>query len=356
MTVAEILKDLVAFNTIRDKENKEIMDYIENFLLPYGFKVDRRKNEDNGKEVLVAEIGDNPVMGFLGHTDTVDIADGWETDPFTLTEKDGMLYGLGACDMKGGIAASLWAVANMEKEKLKRGIKLYYTYDEEIMFGGIRDLVDGDEDFPQHVIIAEPSVLTPMAGGKGLLEYIFTFNGIATHSSAPIKGKNSNKNAVKFLNKMLALEEKLCENYYEGFEYPHTSMNVGIIDGGKAMNTVPDKTTVYLDFRVTNSEKEYEMIRKFVDDAIAEFDAEYVIINDVPSFFNESEMVEFYEKETGNERKTMCGISEASFFKGDRVILGPGPETAHQKNECVSVDSLEKTAALYVKAIEKLCY
>ena len=356
MTAAEILKDLVAINTIRDKENKKIMDYIEPFLMPYGFKIDRRKNKENGNEVIVAEIGENPAMGFLGHTDTVDIAAGWETNPFELTEKDGMLYGLGACDMKGGIAASLWAVSQMDPEKLQKGIKLYYTYDEEIMFGGIRDLVDGEEKFPEHVIIAEPSDLAPMVGSKGLLEFIFTFKGVSTHSSAPLKGKNSNKNAVKFLNKMLALEDELAESRYDGFEYPSTSMNVGIIEGGKAMNTVPNETKVYLDFRICDSEKEYEKIRKYVDDAIAVFVAEYVIINDIPSFYNESETVKFYEQETGNERRTMCGISEASFFKGDRVIIGPGPETAHQANECISAESLQQTAELYVKAIEKLCY
>ena len=104
MTVKEILRDLVAINTIKDKENKEMMDYIENFVKPLGFDVDRRKNPETGKEVLVATFGDNPTIGFLGHTDTVDVTEGWTYDPFNLTEEDGKLYGLGACDMKGGIA------------------------------------------------------------------------------------------------------------------------------------------------------------------------------------------------------------------------------------------------------------
>ena len=73
MTAKDILRDLIAINTIKDKENKEIMDYIENFVKPLGFDVDRRMNPDTGKEVLVATFGDNPTLGFLGHTDTVDI-------------------------------------------------------------------------------------------------------------------------------------------------------------------------------------------------------------------------------------------------------------------------------------------
>jgi acetylornithine deacetylase len=132
MTVKEILKDLVEINTIKDKCNKEIMDYIENFVTPLGFEVDRRKNPDTGKEVLVATFGDNPTLGFLGHTDTVDITEGWTYDPLTLTEEDGKLYGLGTCDMKGGIAAALYAASIAPLDEIKaagKGIRMYWTYD-----------------------------------------------------------------------------------------------------------------------------------------------------------------------------------------------------------------------------------
>lgn len=140
MTAKEILKDLVAINTIADKDNDVIMDYIGNFFTGIGFNVERRKSDETGKEVLIARYGDDPAIGFLGHTDTVDITDGWTTDPFVLTEADGELYGLGACDMKGGIAAFMAAIGNTDLSKLKRGLTVYCTYDEEIMFGGIKDL------------------------------------------------------------------------------------------------------------------------------------------------------------------------------------------------------------------------
>ena len=139
MRVEEILKDLVAINTIRDEDNETFMAYIEAFLKPYGFEIERRKNEITGKEVLVGTFGEEATLGFLGHTDTVDITDGWVTDPFTLTEKDGLLYGLGACDMKGGIAAALWAISQAPLDEIKaagKGIKVYWTYDEEVTWGG----------------------------------------------------------------------------------------------------------------------------------------------------------------------------------------------------------------------------
>ena len=115
MEAKKILKDLVAINTIADKDNNRIMDYIDSFLSNLGFEIERKKNAETGKEVLIGKYGENPAIGFLGHTDTVDITDGWTTDPHELTEKDGVLYGLGACDMKGGIAAFLSAISETDR-------------------------------------------------------------------------------------------------------------------------------------------------------------------------------------------------------------------------------------------------
>jgi acetylornithine deacetylase len=357
-TPKEILKDLVAINTIKDKCNKEIMDYIENFLKPYDFTIDRRKNPDNGKEVLVGQFGHTPAMGFLGHTDTVDITEGWTYDPFTLTEEDGKLYGLGACDMKGGIAAALWAIANAPLDEIKaagKGLRVYWTYDEEIMFGGIYDLVNSGEEFPPHMLIAEPTDNMPEIGSKGILEYIFTFNGVTTHSSQPVEGGSSNKNAVKFLNKMMALEDELRSEKYDLFSVPRSTMNIGIIEGGTSINKVPAKTTIYLDFRICDSAEQYQRIRDYTDEAIKEFDASYIIINDVPSFINNGPKVSWYEEISGKKAETGNGITEASFFGGDSLIIGPGPNTAHQFNEYITEESLNKSADIYLAAIKREC-
>jgi len=356
--VKEILKDLVAINTIADKDNEQMMDYLEDFFGELGFVVERIKNEETDKEVLLAKFGKNPAIGFLGHTDTVDITDGWVTDPHVLTEKDGKLYGLGSCDMKGGIAAFMAVIKQTDLTKIdpEKGIAVYCTYDEEILFEGIKDVVAAEDTFPPHVVVAEPTDLIPMIGSKGLLEYIFTFTGTTTHSSTPIDGKSSNKNAVRFLNKMMDFEEELRRiSPSPFFGVPYPTMNIGIVNGGTSINKVPDKTTVYLDFRICDSEKEYPLIREFVDKALEGLDGEYVIINDIPSFQNQSPLVEVYEQKTGKKGQPFFGITEASFFEGDRVILGPGPMTAHEANEHVDVDSLERTVEIYAEMIEELC-
>ena len=117
----QILKDLVGFNTIKDKENKEIINYIENYLKNLNFKT-----EHKGK-YLIMSIGQNLKLGFLGHTDTVEYIEGWESNPHELTQKGNKLYGLGTCDMKGGIAAMLQAVSKVDFTKLNNGMKLYFT-------------------------------------------------------------------------------------------------------------------------------------------------------------------------------------------------------------------------------------
>jgi len=142
----KILKDLVGFNTIKNEGNKKIINYIEILLKNLGFKT-----EHKGK-YLIMSIGDNYKIGFLGHTDTVEYIDGWNTNPFEVTKIENKLYGLGTCDMKGGIAAILDAVSKVEFTKLKYGMKLYFTYDEEIGFGGIYDILKKDEKFPDVMI------------------------------------------------------------------------------------------------------------------------------------------------------------------------------------------------------------
>ena len=131
MTLEEILKKLVSYNTIKDKQNKEILDFIESYLKKYNFKTERID------KCLLATNAKHPNIAFLGHTDTV-AYESWDNDPFTLQEKDGKLIGLGACDMKGGIAAILSAISKLDLEKNK--LALYFTNDEEISFQGIKTI------------------------------------------------------------------------------------------------------------------------------------------------------------------------------------------------------------------------
>ena len=293
-------------------------------------------------------IGENPKLGFLGHTDTVEYIDGWNTNPFKLSNIDGKLYGLGTCDMKGGVAAILQAVAEIDFTKLKYGMKLYFTYDEEIGFGGIYDIVNSKEKFPEVMIFGEPTNNEMLVGSKGLLEYELKFKGIKAHSSNPAKGKSANMNAVKFLSELDAFYEEKIKTFKEkSYEVPYTTMNVGLINGGSAKNSVPANCDVFVDFRIANK-SHISIIKEKMEKLAAKYDCEIDVIECIEPFIDKSELV--------TEIKTANFITEASFIEGsNRIILGTGPVTAHEVNEYITEESYNKLVEQYKVLIMKVC-
>ena len=337
----KILKDLVKINTIKDKENVVIINYIESYLLSLGFKTESKTKN------LIMSIGKNPKLGFLGHTDTVEYIDEFKT-PFDLTLKNGYLYGLGACDMKGGIAAMLDAVSQIDFKKLNSGMKLYFTYDEEIGFGGVQEIVDSKEIFPELMIFGEPTNNTIYTGHKGLIEYEINFKGLKAHSSNPAKGISANLNAVKFLSELDEFynnEIKIDEEKF--YEIPYTTMNIGIINGGTAKNSVPAFCNVNIDFRIAN-EKHISKIKNKMKELAEKYNGELNIIEETMPFADEIDFID--------EIKTTNFMTEAGKISGcKRMILGTGPVTAHEVNENISVESYKKLIEQYKKIINKLC-
>lgn len=342
MQTFKILEDLVKFNTIQDKENKEIIDYIEKILLKKGLKTQHK-----GKNLIMSTEKESK-LGFLGHTDTVEYIDGWKTNPFELIQKENKLYGLGTCDMKGGIAAMLDAVIQTDISTLKHGIKLYFTYDEEIKFGGIYDIVKTKEKFPEIMIFGEPTNNEILVGSKGLLELEITFKGVKSHSSNPEKGKSANMNAVKFLYELdMFYNENIKKDLNENYEVPYTTMNVGLMKGGSAKNSVPASCEISIDFRTIKNEH-VTLIKEKLKELSTKYDCKIDIIEEIQPFCNE---VEFTDK-----IKTANFITEASFVTNcKKIILGVGPVTAHEVNEYITEESYNKLVEQYKDIIKKIC-
>lgn len=340
----EILEKLVSFNTIKDKENIEIINYIENYLKGLNFKT-----EFKGK-YLIMSIGKNYKLGFLGHTDTVEYIDGWNTNPFKLSKIGNKLYGLGTCDMKGGIAGFLKAISDIDFSKLKYGVKLYFTYDEEIGFSGIYDIVNSKENFPNIMIFGEPTNNKFLIGGKGLLEYEFKFKGIKAHSSRTDKGVSANLNAVNFLYELNSFYESKIKKYIEEkFEVPYTTMNIGLINGGSAKNSVAASAEVSVDFRIAN-ENHIEIIENKIKELSKKYDCKVNIIENIGPFMNQIDFLENVD--------TANFITEASFIENEKIkkiIIGPGPVTAHEINEYITQESFDKVVEQYKELILKIC-
>lgn len=283
----------------------------------------------------------------MGHTDTVEYIEEFK-NPFDLILKNNYLYGLGVCDMKGGIAAMLDAVSQINFENLKYGMKLYFTYDEEIGFSGINELVENNEKFPNYMIFGEPTNNEIFTGHKGLMEYEIYFNGLKVHSSNPEKGISANMNAVKFLYELDEFYNKKIKVYKNSnYEVPYTTMNAGIIKGGSAKNSVPAYCEATLDFRIANVEH-IEKIKKKIEELALKYNSEINIIEQIEPFVDK---IEFLGKP-----KTTNFMTEASKISNSkRIILGVGPVTAHEVNEKISVNSYNKLIEQYKELIYKIC-
>lgn len=339
MDVKDILRDLVSFNTIRDNQNKEIMDYIENYLMNYNFKIERID------KCLIAYNDDNPNIGFVGHTDTVDY-ESWDGDPFTLQEDGDKLIGLGACDMKGGIASILGAVSKIDLDKNK--LALYFTYDEEIGFKGIRKIKDLIT--PENILIGEPTNVIPIYGTKGLLELKIEFFGIKCHSSTPDKGVSAIMKTISFIQELNNYyETELKNDLVNDFEVPYTTMNIGLINGGETLNSVPGKCTIVIDFRIAKKEH-IEIIKNKLNELLQNYQANLIITDELLPKLNLNDLS--FIEELSEKKQTKCYLTEGSEINKNTFILGPGPDTSHQKNEYVDYNLLKKTEFLYQEIIE----
>ena len=143
-TAKDLLARLVAFDTTSHKTNIPIIEFIEGYLRRHGVDSVRVPTPDGQKASLFATIGPAGVGGIAlsGHTDVVPVTgQAWDTDPFTLVERDGKLYGRGACDMKGFLACVLALVPAFKARKLKVPIHIAFSYDEEVGCTGVRPMI-----------------------------------------------------------------------------------------------------------------------------------------------------------------------------------------------------------------------
>lgn len=338
----EILKKLISFNTINDKDNKLIIEYIMKYLEKLGFS--NMLIENNGKYNLISIFGEDIEIGFSGHTDTVSFSNDWDSNPFELIEKNGYLYGLGSSDMKGGIAAFLSAIGEIDLHKLKKGIGIYLTYDEEIGFTGINELIKNCNIYPNLMIIGEPTNNEIFTLSKGCIEYEAIVTGKSAHSSMLNNGENA---IIKSMSLIKDLQNIEFINRNSLYEIPHTTMNIGKINGGTAVNVVPDLCTISFDFR-TIELSEHEFINEKLKELEKKYQCKFEKKLEIFPLVN-NDNIEF-------NKKAINFVTEAGFYPSDKkIILGVGPINPHEVNEKISIESLKKCKEQYKELIIKNC-
>ena len=197
------------------------------------------------------------------------------------------------------------------------------------------------------MIFGEPTDNIPCTACKGLLGLNIYTDGIKVHSSRTDRGRSANSLMIKllyeledFYNKKIKIKEN---NIYE---VPYTTMNIGLLNGGSAINSVAKDCRSFIDFRLANTEDRDILMNK-IEKLCKKYYGRYEIFDDIKPFEND---IEFLEK------KSAGFMTEASFInKTKRIILGVGPVTAHEIDEHISVDSLEKLVKQYKEIIEKTC-
>ncbi|WP_235818943.1 acetylornithine deacetylase [Vreelandella massiliensis] len=240
-----LLGKLVAFDTTSSRSNLDLIEFIEAYLADYGVASERVMSPCGQKANLIARIGPKASGGVMlsGHTDVVPVAgQPWSSDPFILRDGgDGRLYGRGSCDMKGFIACALAMVPEWVKAPLAQPIYLGFSYDEEIGCVGAPDLIRRfyqHHSTTAHVIVGEPTSMQPVVAQKGATNLRTTVIGREAHSSQVYQGTSAIHMAARLIT---FIEDTMAALVEEGrvdtaFNVPHTSLHVGKIQGGTAIN------------------------------------------------------------------------------------------------------------------------
>ncbi|MDZ3992774.1 acetylornithine deacetylase [Pseudomonas sp. Teo4] len=243
----DLLERLIGFPTVSRDSNLELIYFIRDYLESYGVSSELFLNEERTKANLFATIGPDVEGGVVlsGHTDVVPVeGQAWTVEPFRMSESDGRLYGRGAADMKGFIACTLAAVPVFLLRSLRVPVHLAFSYDEEVGCLGVRSMLAELEkrpNKPRLCLIGEPTELKPVLGHKGKLAMRCQVKGAACHSAYAPYGVNAIEYAAKLIGRLGELGEELAkpENHDERFDPPFSTIQTGVIRGGRALNIVP---------------------------------------------------------------------------------------------------------------------
>ncbi|WP_151118967.1 acetylornithine deacetylase [Hypericibacter adhaerens] len=376
-----MIRKLVAFDTTSRNSNLQIIDFIRDYLASHGVTSQMVFDESGKKANLYATLGptDRPGIALSGHTDVVPI-DGqeWSSDPWTVAERDGRLYGRGTSDMKSFLAITLAMVPEFLARPLQQPIHLIFSYDEEVGCVGVRRLIALLKDFPvkpSAVIIGEPTDMKVIVAHKGKKSVRARVRGLEAHSSLAPKGVN----AIEYAAEMIAFLKRMGQRcakdgpFDEAYDVAHTTVHTGVIHGGTALNIVPKDCYFDFEFRYiggVDPEAMFGELQAFVDREL--LPAMHAVSPDTGISFEEisafpgldmpeeADLVVLAKKLAGANmvRKVAFG-TEAGLFQQagwPTIICGPGSiAQAHKPDEWVSLDQLAQCERFMHRLLDRAC-
>ncbi len=372
------LQQLVALPSVScavpewDMSNRAVIDYLANCFADLGFNTQVLPLEQTGKANLVATFGSGDGgLVLAGHSDTVPYdANRWQTDPFTLTEKNGKLYGLGATDMKGFFPVIIEAVKPYLSHAFRNPLVVLATADEESSMSGARALartgIPGAT--PRYAVIGEPTNLVPIRAHKGIMMEAIRVQGHSGHSSNPALGKNALEAMNLVMTELMQLRGELQLKYRNPtFAVQTPTLNLGCIHGGDGANRICGSCELHFDLRLLpgmdNDELRAIIQRRLRP--IAEHSGTDIVLSSlfegVDPFGEDehSDLVKACEQLTGNRSDSVAFATEAPFMQQlgmQTLVLGPGSiDQAHQPDEFIPLDQIAPAVTVLRKLIEKFC-
>src|SRR6266850_732828 len=375
MKVEQTLAQLVAIDSVSSRSNAEIISYLASRCEASGFAVKRFPHTDETGAVKIslialagAEFNHTRTieLALVGHTDTVPYDPAWP-EALRLTERDGNLFGRGACDTKAFIAAALTAVESIDLSKLRKPLALVFTADEEIGCLGAKRLARARPFTARCAIIGEPTSLQPMRAGKGYCVAEVTVRGREAHSAYPGLGASAIFRAARLIERIENIAREIKSDRRDGFDPPYTTLNVGVIQGGTAKNIIAGDCRFTLEWRtIPGQDSDYvlNLVREVVAD-LQMHDPDFVCEVDAAradeSFetSSDSDLVQFLEQESDAPSGTVAFGTEAPSMialGAQAVVFGPGDiRVAHRTGEFVPADQLNDCVRILRQAIERFC-
>ncbi|MFN4281189.1 MAG: acetylornithine deacetylase [Alphaproteobacteria bacterium] len=376
-----LLRRLIGFDTTSRNSNLALIEFLRDRLADHGVDSTLYRDAGGGKANLYATLGPQDVGGLMlsGHTDVVPVdGQNWTSDPFALREADGLLYGRGACDMKGFIAVALALLPALKRQELRRPVHFAFTFDEEVGCLGARQLAAQLREMPARpafCLIGEPTGMRVVNGHKGRLAMRCHVHGKEGHSALPEQACNAVESAAEIIAKLRALARRLRDEgpHEAGFEPPYSTVHTGIVQGGTALNIVPRHCS--FDFEIRNLPSQdplglFEEVKRHALEQVLpdmrqnapDADILFEELSRAPGLLpnDDDALLKLALAATGDNiaRKVSFG-TEAGLYQGAEIptiVCGPGHiAQAHKPDEFVALDQIARCEAFLLRMVAGVC-
>ena len=369
MSPEEILANLVGFASVVGRPNGEIVDFVCDYFARHSVEAVRLPGPEGNRSNVFATIGPKHRPGFIlsGHLDVVPAREpDWKANPFVLRAEGNRLIGRGACDMKGFVASILSIVPDLVAMELDAPIHFALSYDEENGARGAPHMIARIAEFcalPLGCLVGEPTNLVPVLRHKGKTAIRIIATGRSGHSARTDLGLN----AIHMLRPVIDAAVDTADALTRGprdlaFEPPWSTLQIGVIRGGEAINIIPGHAEMDVEARAIAGVEPSSLL----DPVVAAAQAVGLVIETISSYpplamTEGSEMAVLFERLTGHAPLAAVSFgTEAGLYQRagiPTVVCGPGDiSRAHRPEEFITRDELASARRLVLLLVEHVLH